>query len=249
MPAASPASPGLVAVGLVRHLGGRRIVDQLSLSVAPGEIVGLLGPNGAGKTTTFRLLVGLDAPDAGTITLDGAPLRGPLWARVRAGLGYLPQEISVLRRMSARDNLLVALEARGAPAAEADALLARLGLAALADRPAGGLSGGERRRLELGRCLATAPRIVLLDEPFAGVDPVAIAELQRHILEMAEAGVGVLLTDHAVHEALPLCDRALLLDGGAVLVEGSPAAVAADPHARRRYLGPNFELRPRTKIS
>ncbi len=237
---------GLRAHGLRKALGGRTVVAGLDLEVRPGEIVGLLGPNGAGKTTSFRMLTGLLRPDAGRVELDGADLTGlPLWSRVLKGLGYLPQESSVFRGLTVRENVVVALEGRKAPAGEALALLEESGLAHLAGQPAGRLSGGERRRLELTRCLAAAPRIVLLDEPFSGVDPVAVADLQARIRALAARGIGVLLTDHAVREALGICDRALILDAGEVMVEGSPAEVAAHPHARARYLGSNFEL-PRT---
>ncbi len=235
---------GLQASGLTLTRGGRRIVDGVDLSVRPGEIVGLLGPNGAGKTSCFRMLTGIWQPDGGQIALDGQLLTGlPLWRRVRRGLGYLPQEPSVLRHLTVRKNLCVPLEARGAPVSDADALLSTLSLEGLADARAGTLSGGERRRLEIGRCLAAAPRILLLDEPFSGVDPVSVADLQDRIRRLASSGIGVLITDHAVHEALALCDRALILDGGRVMVQGSPAEVAADPHARARYLGVGFILR------
>lgn len=239
---------GLLARGLTRAYRGRRVLDGLDVFVAPGEVVGLLGPNGAGKTTCFRLLVGLERADHGTVHLDGRPLDGlALWQRVRAGLGYLPQEASAFRRLSVEDNLRVALEARRADPGEAARLLDQAGLSHLARARAGTLSGGERRRLELARCLAGAPRVLLLDEPFAGVDPVAVADLQRRIRALARAGIGVLLTDHAVREALGICDRAILLDGGRIMVAGRPEEVAADPLARARYLGHDFQLPARAQ--
>ena len=236
---------GLQALGLEKAYRGRTVVRGIDVHVEPGEIVGLLGPNGAGKTTTFRMLAGLERPDAGEIRLDEAPLgRLPLWRRVRLGLGYLPQEPSVFRRLTVHQNVCVPLETLGHPnvSAEADALLATAGLTPLAQQRAGRLSGGERRRLELARCLATKPRILLLDEPFSGVDPVAVADLQRRVRALAADGIGVLVTDHAVRETLGICTRAVVLDGGEVMVSGTPAAVARDPHARARYLGAGFRL-------
>ncbi len=236
---------GLRAAGLVKSYRGRTVVRGIDVQVQPGEIVGLLGPNGAGKTTTFRMLAGLERPDAGEIQLDDALLgRLPLWRRVRLGLGYLPQEPSVFRRLSVRENVSVPLETLGRQnaAAEADALLDEAGLTHLAHQRAGRLSGGERRRLELARCLATGPRILLLDEPFSGVDPVAVADLQHRVLALAANGIGVLVTDHAVRETLRICTRAVVMDGGEVMVAGTPAEVAEDPHARARYLGAGFRL-------
>lgn len=235
-------SAGLEVRGLVRAYGGRRVVDGVDLHVEPGEIVGLLGPNGAGKTTCFRMITGLELPDAGEVRLGGASLeRLPLWRRVRLGLGYLPQDPSVFRKLTARQNLEVALEGTG-ERGRALALLEEAGLAHLAEAPAGTLSGGERRRLEIARCLALRPAVVLLDEPFSGVDPVAVADLARRVRALARQGIGVLLTDHAVREALRICDRALLLDGGRVMVSGSPSEVANDAFARSRYLGHDFAL-------
>jgi len=236
------SASGLIATGLRRTLGGRLVLGGVDLAVRPGEVVGLLGPNGAGKTTCFRLIAGLDRADAGTVTLDGAPLDGlPLWRRVRLGLGYLSQEPSVFRGLTVRENLLVPLERLG-EAARADGLLEEAGLAHLAGSQAGTLSGGERRRLEIARCLAANPRVLLLDEPFSGVDPVAVADLQGRIRALAARGLGVLITDHAVREALGVCDRALLLDGGRPMLGGTPEEVARDPTARARYLGAGFQL-------
>lgn len=245
-PSVAPAT-GLRAVGLQRTLGGRRVVDGVSLSVAPGEVVGLLGPNGAGKTTCFRMIAGLDRPDAGSVLLDGRDLaQEPLWRRVRAGLGYLAQEPTVFRALTVRENVVAALRARGAPAEEADPALERAGLSHLSGSLAGSLSGGERRRLEITRALAAAPRVLLLDEPFAGVDPVAVAALQGLIEQLAGAGIGLLITDHAVRETLGICHRAVILDGGRVIAEGRPEQVAEDPHVRARYLGQGFRLDSRT---
>jgi len=235
----------LSASGLVVALGGRQIVDGVSLEVGPGEIVGLLGPNGAGKTTCFRMITGLQIPDAGEVRLDGQPLEGPLHQRVRQGLGYLPQRATIFRGMNVRDHLLVPLGARrdlrrAQRREEADRLLRRVGIEARARQPASRLSGGERRRLEIARVLACAPRVLLLDEPFAGVDPVAVADLVRQIRGLAAEGLSVLITDHAVREAMGVCDRVVLLDEGRVLVAGAPAEIAAHPGARARWLGENY---------
>jgi len=234
------SAPLLEARGLRRSWAGRRVVDGLDLSVHAGEVVGLLGPNGAGKTTTFQLLTGLLKPDAGDVRLRGVPLTGPLHARVRAGLGYLPQHATLFRGLTVRQHLFVPLEARGAPRAAAQGLLADAGLSALADQPATALSGGERRRLEIARCLAADPRVLLLDEPFAGVDPVAVGGLVARFRALAAAGLGVLLTDHAVREALSACDRVLLLVEGRLVFEGAPEDVAQDPRARERWLGASW---------
>ncbi len=234
--------PVLSARGLSVRLGGQRRVDQLDLDVGAGTVVGLLGPNGAGKTTTFKLITGLLRADEGDVRLDGEPLHGPLSARVRRGLGYLPQRRTVLRGLTARQHLLLPLQARGASGDLADSLLADAGLTELADRPADRLSGGERRRLELARCLATAPRALLLDEPFAGVDPVAVEGLTARIAALAASGLAILLTDHAVRAALASCDSVVLLDRGRCVVRGTPAAIAADPVARERWLGAEFEV-------
>ncbi len=230
----------LEARGLVRSLGGRRVVDGVDLTVGSGEVVGLLGPNGAGKTTTFRLLTGLLAPESGDVRLRGERLTGPLHRRVRAGLGYLPQHATLFQGLTVRQHLWVPLEARGASRAEAEALLRDAGLESFADRPATTLSGGERRRLEIARCLAGAPSVLLLDEPFAGVDPVAVEGLAQSLRGLATSGLGVLITDHAVREAMGVCDRVVLLVEGRVVVEGAPDQVAADPQARERWLGESW---------
>lgn len=241
------AAVRLRVAGLRRRFGRREVVRGVSLTVAAGEIVGLLGPNGAGKTTSFNLVAGLLAADAGEVHLGGEDLcRLPLWRRVRRGLGYLPQEPTVLRGLSATDNLLVALEAQGlafgeARARAADALV-RAGLAHVGDVLGQALSGGERRRLEMARALLCGPQVLLLDEPFAGVDPIAVGELQTSVRAVAASGVGVLVTDHNAQETLRLCDRAYLIAGGTIVAEGPPEALVNNPTARKLYLGEHFCL-------
>ncbi len=232
----------LRAAHLRKIYSGRVVVEDVSLTVAPGQIVGLLGPNGAGKTTTFRLLTGVERPDAGEVWLGTQRLNGlSLADRARAGLGYLPQEDTLLTDLSVLDNVAIAADTSGSGRDPA-ALLAQMGIAALAARRVTALSGGERRRLAIARILAIAPKVLLLDEPFAGVDPIAVAELQALVQSIARDGVGVLITDHAVRETLAVCDTALLIDAGTVHVHGTPSEVAADPHARARYLGADFKL-------
>lgn len=240
------AGAGLVATGLRKRYGRRVVVDDVSLRVAPGSVHGLLGPNGAGKTTVFRLLAGVEVPDAGVVALDGADLaKLPLHRRARLGLGYLPQEDTLFRDLDVRGNVAVAA-GMAAPdrAPGVEEALARVGLAAFAARRVDGLSGGERRRLEIARLLALGPRVLLLDEPFAGIDPIAVGGLQTLVRALAASGLAVLVTDHAVRETLAICDRATVLDGGTVQVEGPPAEVAADARARARYLGPDFVWPP-----
>ncbi len=228
--------PALTAERLVRNYGGAG-VGGVDLAVHRGEVLGVLGPNGAGKSTLFRLLAGAEAPDSGRVTLGGVDVTGwPLHRRARAGLAWLPQGSSVLPRLTVRDNLGIALSAVGR-VGELDERLAAADLASLSERRAGDLSGGERRRLELARALALSPQVVLLDEPFAGVDPRHVADLSRRIGALAAEGLAVILTDHAVREALAVCHRAILLDGGVVQVAGTASAVASDPRARARYLG------------
>lgn len=232
----------LVATGLRKAYGRRVVVDGVSLSVAPGEVHGLLGPNGAGKSTVFRILAGVERADAGDVRLGDAAVDAlPLHRRARLGLGYLPQEDTLFRDLSVRDNVALAAEASGS-GADPLPLLERAGIAALADRPVDGLSGGERRRLQIARLLAIRPRVLLLDEPFAGIDPLAIRGLQDLVRRLAGDGLAVLVTDHAVRETLAMCDRASLLDGGILQVEGTPSEVASNAHARDRYLGPDFAL-------
>ncbi|MBS1151077.1 MAG: transporter ATP-binding protein [Myxococcaceae bacterium] len=238
----------LEASGLVKAYRARRVVDGVAFNVRPGEVVGLLGPNGAGKTTSFNLVVGLIAPDAGSVRLDGVELGGlPMHQRAKRGLGYLPQEPSIFRRLTVRQNLLAVLELqKGLSSAErntrADALLTEFGLEAVAQSLGETLSGGERRRAEIARCLLPAPRFILFDEPFAGVDPINVGELQREIVRLKAKGLGVLITDHNVRDTLAICDRAYVLAGGKILEAGTPSELASSPRARSVYLGENFKL-------
>lgn len=223
--------------------GTRRGVENLSLNVEQGEVVGLLGPNGAGKTTTFRALAGLLEPRGPTrVLLDGKSLTGTLHHRVREGLGYLPQESCLLEDMSAFDQVAVALHARNAPCEQAVEYLEQVGLENRLEACPSELSGGERRRLALARCLAVQPRLLLLDEPFSGLDPRVVNDLGVLIRKLAQEGLGVLLTDHAVREALQICDRVLLLDQGRLLVQGTVSEVAEHPVAKARWLGEDFCL-------
>jgi len=237
----------LEATGLVKSYRGRRVVDGVSFRVAPGEVVGLLGPNGAGKTTSFNITVGLVRPDAGAVRLGGQDLtRLPMHLRARRGLGYLPQEASVFRKLTVRQNFTAVLEAlgvgRSARETRADALLDEFHLRTVEGSLGEQLSGGERRRAEVARSLLSDPSFILFDEPFAGVDPIAVAELQRLIGSLRERGIGVLLTDHAVREALGICDRAYILSSGTILEEGTPAHIARSERARAVYLGEKFRL-------
>lgn len=231
--------------GLVKSYGGRRVVDGVSLVIDRGRVFGLLGPNGAGKTTTFQMLCGLIAPEEGQISLDGEDItRFPFYERARRGIHYLPQEPSVFRKLSVKENLLVVLEALGAnPKAReerAGALLAKFELLPFARRRADSLSAGERRRVELARALATSPSFLLLDEPFSGIDPLSCEELQRLIHSLKEDGLGIVVTDHNVHETLKVTDYAYLMNQGKILLSGPPQKVAADPLAKKFYLGERF---------
>lgn len=237
----------LRASGLVKAYRARRVVDGVSFEVREGEIVGLLGPNGAGKTTSFNVVVGLARADAGAVTLGDRDLtRLPIHRRSRAGIGYLPQEPSVFRRLTVRDNFLAVLELRRLSRAErekrADAVLAEFGLEHVASNTGDALSGGERRRVEIARSLILAPRFMLFDEPFAGVDPINVSELQRHIAQLRQRGLGVLITDHNVQDTLRICDRAYVIARGQILEQGSPAEIAASARARSTYLGEGFTL-------
>ena len=221
---------------------------DVSLAVSPGEIVGLLGPNGAGKTTCFYMILGLVKADGGAIQLDGRDVtRAPMHRRARAGVGYLPQEASVFRRLSVADNVLAVAELRrdlDRPARRAlvATLLADLRLAGIRDTLGERLSGGERRRTEIARALAGAPRFMLLDEPFAGVDPISVGDLKDEIRGLAERGLGVLITDHNVRETLDICDRAYIVNDGSVIAEGDTAAILSNDTVRRVYLGDRFRL-------
>ena len=243
---AAPPDALLAVEGLQKSYRRRRVVDGVSFHVGEGEIVGLLGPNGAGKTTSFRMTVGLVRPDGGTVHLDGAECsRLPMYKRARLGMGYLPQEASVFRRLKVRDNLMAVLEAmpfsRRERNARADELLDELDLARLSGSLAETLSGGERRRLEIARALATEPRILLLDEPFAGVDPIAVEEIQSLVAKLRERGIGILITDHNVRETLNSTDRAYIIHQGRILREGTAEELIRDPRVREVYLGHSFE--------
>lgn len=239
----------LTAEGLVKRFRKRRVVDGVSLAVDTGEIVGLLGPNGAGKTTTFYMIVGLIRPDAGRISCQGEDLTPlPIHERARRGVGYLPQETSVFRRLTVADNIRAVLELRpeGADARRRETrvseLLDELHIAHLARTPAVALSGGERRRTEIARALANEPRFMLLDEPFAGVDPLSVADIQNIVLHLRRRGIGVLITDHNVRETFGICDRAYILNEGRVIAAGTPAELVHDPEVRRVYLGESFRV-------
>lgn len=233
---------------VTKRYGGRKVVDGVSISVAAGEVVGLLGPNGAGKTTTFYMCVGLAAPDTGRVTLNDHEITPePMFSRARLGIGYLPQEASVFRKLSVRDNVMAILETMQFDSKEAREsrlmeLLDELGLLALRDSMASALSGGERRRVEISRCLARNPKFILLDEPFAGIDPLAIKDIQEIVSTLRQKGIGVLITDHNVRETLGICDRSYILVDGKVLEEGTPQEIAQSEKARRYYLGGDFEL-------
>lgn len=232
---------------LVKIYGGRRVVDQVSLHVSDREIVGLLGPNGAGKTTTFYMTVGLIRPEEGQVMLDKEDItKLPVYQRARRGISYLPQEPSIFRKLTVEENIRSILETLNLSPEEEeqrlDTLLAELGVSHLRDNNAFSLSGGERRRVEISRLLVTAPSFVLLDEPFAGIDPLAVNDLQGIIRQLKERGIGVLISDHNVRETLHVCDRAYILSSGNVLEEGDPEHIANSKVARKIYLGEQFKL-------
>jgi lipopolysaccharide export system ATP-binding protein len=232
---------------LTKSYGGRTVVRGVSLEVASGEVVGLLGPNGAGKTTTFYMTVGLTAPDSGRVLLDGKDVTGdPMYIRARKGIGYLPQEPSIFRGLTVEQNVLAILETLGLDAATRRArlreLLAELHLTSLAGAPAYTLSGGERRRVEITRALVISPLFILLDEPFAGIDPIAVADIQKIIFHLRQRGIGVLITDHNVRETLRITDRAYIVHGGTIFRSGTPDSLAGDEDVRRIYLGTDFRL-------
>jgi lipopolysaccharide export system ATP-binding protein len=244
------ASSTLSVRNLQKSYGVRRVVQDVSLEVVSGEVIGLLGPNGAGKTTSFYMIVGLVPSEAGEILLDGERIsRLPIHRRAELGLSYLPQEASVFRKLSVEDNIRAVLELQksdGKPLARAeidkrlDTLLEELQIESLRENPALSLSGGERRRVEIARALASNPRFILLDEPFAGVDPIAVIEIQRIVRFLKARGIGVLITDHNVRETLDICDRAYIINQGSVLASGSPDDIIANESVRRVYLGENF---------
>jgi lipopolysaccharide export system ATP-binding protein len=237
----------LVAVGLIKVYAGRRVVNRIDLEINPGEVVGLLGPNGAGKTTTFYMIVGLVKPDGGTISLDGEDLsQCPMYIRARRGLNYLPQEPSIFRKLTVRQNIMAILETLPITPEERQdrirELLAELDLTALAENKAYLLSGGERRRVEITRALVTKPKYILLDEPFAGIDPLAVAEIGKIITQLKMKGIGVIISDHNVRETLSVCDRAYIVNEGTILVEGTPESIAASEIARKIYFGDDFKF-------
>ena len=237
----------LSAVALKKRYKSRTVVHDVSLTVDSGEVVGLLGPNGAGKTTCFYMIVGLVAADGGIIKLDGNELTHlPIHERARQGLSYLPQEASIFRKLTAGENIRAILELREKDESvierELQALLDDLAIAHLRDMPSVALSGGERRRLEIARALASRPRFILLDEPFAGVDPIAVIEIQRIVRFLRERGIGVLITDHNVRETLGICDRAYIISEGRVLADGHPEEIIGNESVRKVYLGEHFRL-------
>jgi lipopolysaccharide export system ATP-binding protein len=243
----------LVASGLQKSYGSRKVVKDVSLTVQKGEVVGLLGPNGAGKTTSFYMIVGLVRADAGEITIDGESIEHmPIHKRSRLGLSYLPQEASIFRKLTVEQNVRAVLELQtgetGKPLApdvlnaRLDTLLQDLRVDHLRDSPAPALSGGERRRVEIARALATQPRFILLDEPFAGIDPIAVIEIQRIIGFLKSRGIGVLITDHTVRETLGICDHAFIISDGQVLATGTPSEIVNNADVRRVYLGEHFKM-------
>jgi lipopolysaccharide export system ATP-binding protein len=237
----------LRARSLTKSYGRRVVVNGVDVEVRTGEVVGLLGPNGAGKTTTFYMVVGLTRPDSGQVFLGDTDITDlPMYRRARQGIGYLPQEASIFRKLTAEENVLAILETLGLPPSEqrqrARALLEELGILNLGRQPAYTLSGGERRRLEICRALATRPSFILLDEPFAGIDPIAVSDIQGIVAHLKDRGIGVLVTDHNVRETLKITDRAYILREGEVFRSGTPRELASDPEVRRVYLGETFQL-------
>jgi len=255
-PASSPVTDStsrLEATGLAKTYGVRKVVKDVHVAVKSGEVVGLLGPNGAGKTTSFYMIVGLVRADGGSISIDGRPVeRLPIHERARLGLSYLPQEASIFRKLTVEENIRAVLElqvdenGKSLSKKKIDELLNRLlqelSIEKLRNSPAPALSGGERRRVEIARALATQPRFILLDEPFAGVDPIAVLEIQRIIGFLRDRGIGVLITDHNVRETLGICDRAYIISEGAVLAEGRPEEIVDNPDVRKVYLGEHFRM-------
>ena len=246
-PEAEDLSQALVVDGIGKTYGRRQVVKYVSLTVKPGEAVGLLGPNGAGKTTTFYMITGLIRPDQGQISLEGFNItRMPMYRRARLGIGYLPQEASIFRGLTVEENIRAVLEViepnRQKRREELDSLLAEFGLTHLRKSPSIALSGGERRRVEIARALASRPSFMLLDEPFAGIDPIAVGDIQQLVRHLTQRGIGVLITDHNVRETLGLIDRAYIIAAGEVLTEGLPQEIVTNPDVRRLYLGEQFTL-------
>jgi lipopolysaccharide export system ATP-binding protein len=237
----------LQAADLSKSYRGRKVVDDVSLEIQQGEVVGLLGPNGAGKTTTFYIIVGLARPDLGRVLLDGEDITDlPMYLRARSGISYLPQEPSVFRKLTAEENLMAVLETLPVTPEQrrdrVEELLAQMGLEGVRNSPAHVLSGGERRRLEIARSLVLSPSFVLLDEPFSGIDPLTVVDLQKIIADLSQAGIGVLVTDHNVRETLAVTDRAYIINNGKIFRAGTPAELSGDAEVRRVYLGEGFHL-------
>ncbi|MEY4285514.1 MAG: LPS export ABC transporter ATP-binding protein [Betaproteobacteria bacterium] len=253
MTEATPRSHALQARNLKKSYGSRTVVHDVSIEVSPSEVVGLLGPNGAGKTTSFYMIVGLVRSDGGQITIDGQAIQHmPIHQRARMGLGYLPQEASIFRKLNVQDNVRAVLQLQRDEQGQLRSpdwvedrlqqLLKDLRVDHLGASPAVALSGGERRRVEIARALATDPRFILLDEPFAGIDPIAVIEIQRIIAFLKSRGIGVLITDHNVRETLGICDRAAIINEGRVLAAGKPTEIVENPDVRRVYLGEHFRM-------
>lgn len=237
----------LSATGLIKIYSGRRVVNEVHLEVSPGEVVGLLGPNGAGKTTTFYMIVGLIKPDGGSILLNDEDIsKYPMYIRARNGINYLPQEPSIFRKLTVEENIMAILETLDIDKDEREnrlkELLGELDISHLAQNKAYSLSGGERRRVEITRALVTSPRYILLDEPFAGIDPLAVADIQEIIYKLKSKGIGVIISDHNVRETLSVCDRAYIVNEGTILVEGYPDHIANSEIAKKIYLGDDFQL-------
>ncbi|MEW5909112.1 MAG: LPS export ABC transporter ATP-binding protein [Thermodesulfobacteriota bacterium] len=239
--------PLLSLQNLVKTYYGRQVVNSVSLDVESGTVVGLLGPNGAGKTTTFYMTIGMIKPDGGSVFLDGEDITSlPMYLRARKGIGYLPQEASTFRKLSVKQNVLIVLELLSISKAEQEeralTLLDELGIRHLAHQKAGSLSGGERRRLEITRSLASNPSFIMLDEPFSGIDPLAVIDIRKIITHLKARGIGILITDHNVRETLCICDKAYIINNGNVIESGSPEKIASSPIARKMYLGEEFRL-------
>jgi lipopolysaccharide export system ATP-binding protein len=237
----------LAATGLIKIYGGRKVVNEIDLEINPGEVVGLLGPNGAGKTTTFYMITGLIKPDGGHISVDGEDVsRCPMYVRARKGINYLPQEPSIFRKLTVAENIMAILETlpidREERLRRLKELLGELDLTALAGNRAYSLSGGERRRVEITRALVTSPKYILLDEPFAGIDPLAVADIQKIIYKLRAKEIGVIISDHNVRETLSVCNRAYIINEGKVLVEGNPETIANCEAARKIYFGEDFSF-------